>query len=169
MTVTPPTVTGDATVAVKVSPGWLIFEPTACRRVTEICDPVGITSGGGGAGAGAGAAAAAGAGAAAVSGGAAAGAALGAGAVLGAGVAGAGVLDGAGAGAAALWSAGVDAGAGFSLVACWLCFLQPPASSRPARARGRSDRETRLIFITGPMMPHPDATSNTHFPLKSCP
>jgi hypothetical protein len=36
MTVTPPTVIGDATVAVNVSPGWLIFEPSVSRRVTEI-------------------------------------------------------------------------------------------------------------------------------------
>ena len=100
ITVLPPAETGEATVAVKVSPGWLIFEPSACWIVTAICVPAGTTTttgcgGGGGAdataGAGAGAGAAAGAGAGAVPG-----------AAAGALDDSAGALDGAAAGAAAV-------------------------------------------------------------------
>jgi hypothetical protein len=93
---------------VKVSPGWLIFEPRSWRRVTAIWEPAGITSGGGGAGAGAGADVA-GAGVADEAG---------AGVVALGVVAGAPVVGDVGAGAAAVWLAGVCAGAGFSLVAC---------------------------------------------------
>jgi len=44
--------TGRATVAVKVSPSWLIFDPRVWPVVTEMCVPAGITisCGGGGGG-----------------------------------------------------------------------------------------------------------------------
>jgi hypothetical protein len=106
--------------------------------VTAICVPAGITTVAGGGGGGGGPAGAA-EGAPAVSGDEAG--------------AGAAELDG----AAALGDAGAVAGAadesagagdvcGFSLLAG--CFLQPLASSRPARAKGRIDADTRLNFIT---------------------
>jgi hypothetical protein len=45
MTVRPPTTTGVATVAGKVSPLLLILEPTACPSRTVIMVPAGITTG----------------------------------------------------------------------------------------------------------------------------
>ena len=50
MTVTPPTTTGSATVAVNRSPGVLTFDPIAEVVVTAMCVPAGITIGGGGGG-----------------------------------------------------------------------------------------------------------------------
>ena len=51
----PSTVTAEATVALKDSPGELIFDPTALPSLTVTVVPAGTTMGGGGAGAATGA------------------------------------------------------------------------------------------------------------------
>ena len=142
ITVTPLIDTGLATVAEKLSPGTLIFDPSAEVVVTAMCVPAGITIGGGGGGGGGGAGAAVGAAAVGEldAGAPADGAAVGLAA---------GVVAGASALGEVAGAAGCAAGAGCAALLAWLsCFLQPPASSRPAMANGKIAADIRLVFIT---------------------
>src|ERR1700739_854766 len=47
-TVRPSTIIGSATVALKLCPGWLIFDPNGCASDTRIRVPAGMSSGAGG-------------------------------------------------------------------------------------------------------------------------